>query len=510
MIRIVDFAANRQSMTFYLAPTPNAKQAAALARKPRLAKSKVKVEYGLGPSVIKALDLAKWTPTWDATRRVLTLDGVPGTSWPGRSGALWVVLEVDGTRSQTRWLARKPARRGARAFHAVAAGGPGMLSRSDFEAVAGYPLLVEGMTYPQTPSAGAADDLQGVVNRRLAAVLGGSPKANNPKGVLAALKRAFSVDEVDGVTMWRWNPNSSIGISDVGPSVTGAQASLVAAGTSSWNSIEPLLASLTPLAPSVSFNPDKIESERSIVTSSWMALVGELGADGGPRISRVDMLLRQSGHALFELGKELHIVPGTAVFKNDIRSIPTTRRYVVLPDDEMDYTNFVIVRDQMANVALVWTDYLSKQSAAKPVEDVGAGVVLLERALAVISEAVAEATAAMDSVFIGPGERSALRFSLAGNMMSITDVFSWIDEFGSHDASQGLQEAGRPGVALVESTAKRLHRLVRDLRNAFATTTGGAPRGLRHPRVKTAMQQLSTALGEVQRRADELEKAYRP
>jgi hypothetical protein len=505
MIEIVDFRGTDKSMRFDLdlrpGLKPNTQEKGQLATKPHLDTTKVTVDYMVAGDFQPPIDLDKWDPAWDPETGALTLKGfTSGETWPHGTAE---AIRLKVLKSSSTWDLRAPA----------SAGMPG-----DLETVAGFPILVESMTYPQPSTPGPADDLQGMVDRKLAVVLGGAARNGNPKGIVAALKRAFSESDVDGVTTWAWNPTSSIGMSDVGASVTGMQASLAALGTSSLTVVEPLLEGLTPLVLSDSFNPDKIDTERAIVKSSWRALVDELGADGGPRSVRVDTLTNEAGRALVALGKELGVVPketnGAKTTFSKFDQIATTRTYVVLPADETTLTNYVIIVDQMRTVADRWTTYFDAVKGGKPV-DVGAAVVLLERRLSVVSESVSEVTSALDSVFVGPAERAARRFDLkftdsggkpAKGDLSITDVLSWIDDFGSREAPETLQESGKTGVPLVRATSATLESLARELRAVFLTKSGA----LGHPRVRTATQELITSLGDVRKAARDLEDVYKP
>jgi hypothetical protein len=502
MIEILDFGAVPTRMTFRLGSKVNKKERAALGASPHLDKAKVTVSSSVG-GVVTSLDLDKWSTTWDEALRLLTLTADDSkTTWP-RRGVEWVELKVEGAADKYDLTPAPSA--------------SSTLNPTDLETVAGFPLLVESIAYPQPTPAGPTDDLQQMVDRKLGMVLGGAGRANNAKGIVAALKRAFNESDVDGVTTWTWNPTSSIGMSDVGASVTGRQASLAALGTSSLTVIEPLLDGLAPLVLSDSFNPDKIDTERAIVKSSWRALVDELGADGGPRSVRVDTLENETRRALIALGKELGIVPratsaGAATVFKTFDDITTTRKFVVLPADETTLTNYVIIVDQMRTVADRWKDFFTSVSTGAPV-DVGAAVVLLERALSVVSESVTEATAALDSVFVGPAERAARRFDLkfkdsnkntVTSDLSITDVLSWIDDFGSREAPQTLQESGRTGVPLVRATSATLKSLTKNLRDAFVTS-GGA---LNHPRVRTATEELVHSLERVHKAAGDLDDVY--
>src|SRR5262252_9528572 len=140
---------------------------------------------------------------------------------------------------------------------------------------------------PGSPVSPGTSQLGQIVDGALREVLGWRPRATDAQGFVAALNQSFSVKEVEGHVEWSWTPRTYAIAAEMG-AVTGAQASIYSRARAMLDQSLPLLNGISPLRPD--FDLEDSEAIRAIVRSSLTELVGELGREGGPRISRVDEL----------------------------------------------------------------------------------------------------------------------------------------------------------------------------------------------------------------------------
>jgi hypothetical protein len=412
--------------------------------------------------------------------------------------------------------------------------GPGGI-KQDLDFVTGFPLQVyDSSGMPSGGGGGggatAAPSARATVDAQMKAVLGRSTGTGGVTGTLAALDRSFQPAVSAGVDTWVWQPQSYVVQSDIGAGVTGEQASLARLAASVGDEILPLISGLQPLVPEAKVNPDEINAAKSIVASSWPGFVSELGTDGGPRITRAARLVRDAATSLVTLGillatyakgtKLKNIYPSPAGAGGVKRSATRfdwsnpgppqsgwpapSRANVVTGDDEANYTNFVIASDRMQMVIgrFVSLYYIGGQVPSG--EDRGFLVTLLQRVLDTTGEAADAVYAALDSVNLGPDERSVIFVPgtdpsassttppYAGTL-SVEDILSWAASFPAEEASPLLQDAGNVGIKSIRKRAK----VIRTAVEALQTFAPSGPPGLAHPRVTYALKILWGALNDV-------------
>jgi hypothetical protein len=371
------------------------------------------------------------------------------------------------------------------------------------EDIASYPMLTE----PLGPSGGAPAAyaggqpagalLQRTVDAALKATLGRLPKFTDDKAFVAALSQSFSITQVEGRSVVRWQPRSYVGQTELGGAVTGAQASVYARAADALAAVEKLVAGLYPLLPDA--DPQEMDAARAIVLAEFRAAVAELGMEGGPRTQRVDELFKVLLHEnvtgiggitavgmIDYLGK---------VFGLDAGQVNTI-------DEEQDVSNFLLVTDWVVSTEASWNAFKTTVLG----KDLGTRLILLSKALQVVAESVDEVYAAMDSVFVGEAERSVASFRVGAgpdDVMLVSDLLSWVGTFATDEAPSLAQEGGRRGVVAIISTADTLATLLGQLVGALPVDPT-LPEGLRHPRVRHPLNELRTYLGRVAQLAEEI------
>src|SRR5262249_16055854 len=183
--------------------------------------------------------------------------------------------------------------------------------------------------------------------------------------------------------------------------VTGAQASIYSRARAMLDQSLPLLNGISPLRPD--FDLEDSEAIRAIVRSSLTELVGELGREGGPRISRVDEpfdLLLLGEHSSL---RDTENVAGQLGLLRD--RFGMRRQFVNTIGEEQNLTNFLILVDNSNSLRQTWISQRHFFDLKGTDVFLGTQMVLLSRALAVVAESVEEAYFAMDSVFLGQAER---------------------------------------------------------------------------------------------------------
>jgi hypothetical protein len=279
--------------------------------------------------------------------------------------------------------------------------------------VLSYPILTEAVRYPGAPRPGASgtagsSEYGQIVESALRDILGWRVNNNDPKGFVAAISQSFYLSQVEGHTEWKWTPHTYAIDAELG-AVTGAQAALYSRAKAALNQALPLLDGLqTLLAAS---DDQEIEALSSIVRSSLMGLVSELGEEGGPIISRADqyfeLLLGANPSAHL---KDSEKVGGQLGRLRDAFGL--IRQNVNTIAEEQNLTNFLILIDHVNSLKLTWDS--QKHFFNRQGTDVflGTQMALLSRTLAVVAESVQEAYFAMDSVFLGPAERQVTKLKL--------------------------------------------------------------------------------------------------
>ena len=350
-----------------------------------------------------------------------------------------------------------------------------------------------------------ASNLQQVVSQTLQGVLGRSFKPGDTESFKAALDVSFEVEEKGGKDVFTHVPRAypAVGATDLGAGISGAQYSLVSFAKGLHEQTQPLLRDLHSLNANV--DDQDLEAVKAIFTPAWDEFIAELSREGGPRASRADELAESiyrtqgttvengKGH-LTDLGNQLGVVSKPFPLEFD-------RSKVVTREEEGFLTNFIALADYYFAVAQAWTHYRATFG-----KDLGTGLLLIERVLAVVSAAVSEVYAAMDSVSIDQHERLVIALGRTAPLdaLTIEDLLSWISAFASREAPQLIRDGGKRGIAAIIPTAKtlkeRLGQFVAEIKNKDAKL----PSQLNHDRVLNPLNELEKYLDMLQEQATKI------
>jgi hypothetical protein len=384
--------------------------------------------------------------------------------------------------------------------------------RGSVDDISTYPVFTQDFSFAGgMPSLGAGGSaptsLSMMAQRALSDVLGRRPRLDDPKSFVAALTQSFSCKEVEGHTECTWIQRGAAGLTELGGSITGAQASMYQRAKVAYDNAKPLVDSLTPLRT----DPDleAIEAVRSIVSTEFQELVNELGFEGGPRVSRVDDLLNILLHQNFALASpstgqildpanaNLLLAYGAGETGHLGDQLGMTRDNVNSIQDEQNLTNFLVVRDYVNSLEASWLTF--RPSFLGGADNyLGTQLILLQRNLSVIAESVSEVSFAMDSVFLGQAERLTVRIEFPANIsppMYVADLLTWVETFATGEGTQIIQEGGKIGVRAIVQPLQRLRDLVRHSDGRIRHP------GARHPRVRRTLEELGSQLAEAARLA---------
>jgi Bacterial Ig-like domain (group 3)/SdrD B-like domain len=389
-----------------------------------------------------------------------------------------------------------------------------------------YPVLTQDFSPSALPSTtgpaqvgtiGGTSALGLAADKAIREVLSWRTKGDDPKGFLGALNQVFDLKEVEGHTEWTWTPRSYTVQTDLG-AVTGAQASIYTRAKVALDQSIPLLDGLYALIPYV--EQEDLVTVQAVVRSQFTALVNEFGVVGGPRVPRVDELF------------QLLLGPGTPSNPEDIKKSGSLglvrqrfgleRRYVTTVDDEQNLTNYLILVDYVIGLKKSW-DYdktffvrtFLGETERRPF--FGTQLVLLSRALEVVTQGVQDAYYTMDSVFMGDAERQTAQLDFANLEISIPDrkggsehsytfppdtsglfvaeLLDWVYRAASEELPSLLQDAGKDGLESFTASTDRLRKFVHAA-IVPPQNARGLPPGYYTPRVKRALQLLADGLDE--------------
>jgi hypothetical protein len=368
------------------------------------------------------------------------------------------------------------------------------------EDIGAYPLLtLDGVATPQGGDGGAARS--GSAGRNVDAVLrqviGRPSRYLDARQFESALTSAFAVNDDDGRRQVVWRPRSFSGEATLGSSVTGAQASLYTRARDALLAVVPLVHGLRSLRSAT--DVEEVDAARAVVESQFRSLVDELGAEGGPRVLRVDQLFESllddvtTSHGGQVVKGGLVGFLGFVLGYADEDGRASDERVNTIAEEEA-FSSFVLLRDHLRATRASWEGFRDEET------DFGTSLYLLERALTVVAESVEEVESALGSVFVGDSERAVIDFATGeGGSMLVSELFSWIRSFAAEEAPTMVHEGGRRGLGPVIGTADRLGGLV----EALVRQSGSRhfPDGFRHPRVSGPLRELSYYLRRVGRLA---------
>lgn len=252
-------------------------------------------------------------------------------------------------------------------------------------------------------SESSGGSLQQVVDNAFNQVLGHPFRTGNGKTFKDSLNQVFTLQEKNGNTTYTWNPRSyTTTQTQLGGAITGAQASLYHRAKAALKEILPILDGLYALDPSA--DDQNRDAVRSIVRTEIIELVNEFGVPQGPRVQRVDSLFQlligneDTSRLPEQIGGQL---------KDLADAFGLRRSRINTVDEELNFGNFLIVKDYIVSLRQSWSDFLSVQLGGGGAF-VGTQLVLLSQALSVMAESVRETYRIMDLVFLGPQERQSV------------------------------------------------------------------------------------------------------
>ena len=367
------------------------------------------------------------------------------------------------------------------------------------------------------------NSLEQIVNNAFSQVLGRNLNADDSQAFQASLTQAFTPQEgEDGRTNYVWTPRAYATQTDLGGSLSGAQASLYHRAKAALNEMLPLLKQLKPLDPAA--DNQNMEAMRSIVQTQIVNLVNELGAVGGARVQRVDNLFQQL------LGNSNSINLGGQL-RNLAQVFSLNRDRINTVDEEQNYSNFLIIKDYLVSLQSSWNNFVEDSGGGA---FIGTQLVLLSQALAVAAESVQEVYQIMDLVFLGPNERDAVEidFTKANDSdyedensrddfafalpdgtgyptdqlaklvpsMSIEELLQWVWIFATEEGPSLARAGGKLGISeVIAHTAEKLMILVQ-----AASFTPVRNTAFQREGVKRALRDLAFQLYRVQYLAEEV------
>ncbi|MCX7790611.1 MAG: hypothetical protein N2378_08225 [Chloroflexaceae bacterium] len=362
-----------------------------------------------------------------------------------------------------------------------------------------FPKLVMDIgpaTQRAAPS--VASPLAQRVENRLREVLAWRPRSGDPRSFVAALNQAFTIRDVAGHTEWEWTPRSYAIQADMG-AVTGAQASIYARARAALDQSRPLIEALYPLRPDA--DKEDVDSIRALVLAQWHELVNELGRVGGPRLQRIDGLFDSLLGKDFEGDDDPEDVGGLLGVMRERFGFDEDR--VNRIDEEQNWTNYLILVDHTIGLLRSWTAVEHYFDSTGADVFLGTQLVLLSRALDVITESVRSARMLMESVFLSEGEQQIVRLESG---LTIDDLLTWIESFASHEAKQIIRDAGKDGVVALQPTLDTLLELVHSAREQAEAGAQNPQPGFHTLRVQNALSELEQ---HIERAADLASKIRR-
>jgi hypothetical protein len=328
---------------------------------------------------------------------------------------------------------------------------------------------VGGGTAPGRPGASSAD----VVDTALESLLGAVP--NNPRDFRTLLGRAFTTVDVDGHTETRYRRPSTGGrmMLNGGGVLTGAQASMVSRANRARDEIYDNLDPLKPLA--LTPDPDAVRDVRSLIHTVVDSIVEELRRPGGPTVIRVDRLLAElAGEDAVASPPVVNAERFGGLLARLADVFGMDREEISSLDDEQTFTSFVCIVGAAGSLATSWATDRTFLDPLSGEPYLGTQLVQIERALAVVGQAVEEARQALDRADVEPTERELpRRVDIDGDTVttSIGAVLAWAEEYArrGHDR---LRYGGQDGIDSFVTEATELARLLKALGSGIEPQDG--------------------------------------
>jgi hypothetical protein len=372
-----------------------------------------------------------------------------------------------------------------------------------------YPILTrDASDYPhsrngssRSGSSNGITALSRTAQQTIRDVTGWRYRNDDPKGFIAALNKAFSLKEVDGHIEWEWKAQSYMVQADLGQ-VTGAQASVYKQASVALENSLPLLDGLTPLRSDA--DKEDTEAMRAIIRTELKELVDELGLTGGPRVQRVDSFFEK---LIGPLNPAPSFDPEQVA--GQLASLQLrfglTRARVNTITEEQNLTNFLILVDYVNALYQSWDSKRGYfDGTAEPF--LGTQLVLLSEVLDAILEQLQETYDAMDSVFFGPAERQTTEIALTDGSLSVAEILSWVESFASSEGRQLIQDGGKDGVVVFNSTMVRVQEIVQEAADIAAQPSSNPVRPFHTRRVALSLGELASYLSTAVDRAGEISR----
>jgi len=370
----------------------------------------------------------------------------------------------------------------------------------------GFPLITGGANGSGPSGGGGPSGGKAFVESEIRRVLGRVPSTEDVTGTLALLDRVMELRTEDGVQRWEVRPGGAyVSQADTGAGVTGRQASVAGLARDTLEQIKPLVTKVEAIITHRE-NPHLLETARGNFLSSATEAVAEAGVAGGPLRMKAEVLLDQGLDELAIFGEQL----GVLRFNPARNRYEPTRRNVITPPDEEQYTTFLIILDRWRVFDEFFREYLGFKPKARTKfnmgqarrKDFGLRFTLLDRRVDVIAEAVDELDAALLSVGIDRAEREAINLA-HGHDGTVADLMDWAKGFAANEARPLIQNAGIRGAHLLPARLGKLHDAVDALDNEIKKNGLPGGRALRHPRVTVALDKLNRELAVAQTQAAE-------
>jgi hypothetical protein len=314
-------------------------------------------------------------------------------------------------------------------------------------------------------------------------ILGQAPRSSDPVGVAAAVANAFPVSVVAGARTVNWRPGNYGATSATTATISGAQRSLLTRASDEIQTIQRTLERMRPNLPAP--DAEEIDAAKAVILQELDSILREISTEAGPNQARVTSsletmlrtpILGSSGYVAY-LGLQ-------SGFLDSAGAISQVNRNTVA--EEQNLSDFILIRDCITSIDTSWTNF--KRIASS---DLGSGLIKLARRLQAITESCGEIERAMDSVNFGPGDRTVTEISPGG--MLISELLSWIAEFGRIDGPKFISSGGRRGIQVIWERSQDLQKAA----FAFALfisrpgiPPSGPPAALRQPRVTSAIGEL--------------------
>lgn len=403
-------------------------------------------------------------------------------------------------------------------------GGAGRAVR-DVEDAISYPILTEEISnrpYPVStiPSAGGtgggggSSSIGQLASRTVTDVLGWKVNAGDPKGFVGALTQAFTLSNVEGHVESKWNPQMPAIQTDLGGSITGAQASLYTRAKDAIDQSSSLLDTLYPLDPEA--DPEYVKALREMVRSQMTQIVRELAVIGLPSVLRIDTyfsILLNQNPALIQPGDitfNPDDVGGTLGKLRDTYGIQFAGNpFNNSVADEVVITNFRVISDYLTSLLQSW---ISNRSFFFVVPGqpafFGTQLVLILRQFNVIAETVNELRFTLDSVFIGPAERQALLLEFADPALPprfLESMLIEIEAFVGDEGPRLLKDGGK--ITVTNNILPVVNALLNMVEQAHhPTNIDELPDGFKTARVRNSLDDLEDQLERLTELVNQVEQ----